>query len=228
MSVGLGQLKLADQKGRRLPAGQPHAQILDEPLQVGLALFVSRHLNDRSKRIDDDDRGRRGLHFLNDALQHLVEPAVQRLLRQVDEPHRRIHLRHVEELELLLIAQHLERRLAEDGEEQGRPFGSRQREHDLLHERGLAGSGCPRDEIERELRNAAAQDGIEPGNARRQATNGNLRGHLVVSSVVLPAKSSGHVLRKRLVVKPSPMKDDSNSTADVSMAIARSLATADS
>ncbi len=75
--LGLGQLKLADQKCRGLPAGQPHAQLLDEVLNVELPVLPLCRLNDRSERIDDHDCGRRGLHFLDDALQHLVEPAVR-------------------------------------------------------------------------------------------------------------------------------------------------------
>ncbi len=151
-------------------------------------------------------------------------PPFERLLRQVDEPHRCIDLLDVEELELLLIAEHFERRFAKHGEEEGGPVGARQREHDLMRERRLAGPRRAGNEIERELRHAAAQDAIESRDACRQATDRNLVGH-VVSSVVSPSKSSAHASRKRCVVRLSPMNDASNSLTVVSSATAASLAT---
>jgi hypothetical protein len=57
MVLSLAQLKLADKKGRRLPAGQPHAQFLDEVLQVELLGLPFCHLHHRSKRVDDHDAG---------------------------------------------------------------------------------------------------------------------------------------------------------------------------
>ncbi len=110
-------------------------------------------------------------------------PPSQRLLRQVDEPHRRVHLRHVEEVELLLIAEHLERWFAEHGEEERGPIGARHREHDLLHQRGLAGSRRAGNDIERELGHAATQDSIESRDACRQATDRDFIAHVMVSSV---------------------------------------------
>jgi hypothetical protein len=68
---------------------------------------------------------------------------------------------------LLLIAEHLQGRFAEHGEEERRTIRSRQREHDLLHKGRLAGARRPCNHIERELGHAPAQDGVETGDARR-------------------------------------------------------------
>src|SRR6185369_9704036 len=128
----------------------------------------------------------------------------ERLLRQIDEPYRCIDLLNVEKFELLLIAEHFERRFAKHGKEECGPVWACQREHDLMRERRLAGPRRAGNEIERELRHAAAQDAVESRNACRQAADRNLVGH-VVSSVVSPSKSSAHASRKRCVVRLSSM-----------------------
>jgi hypothetical protein len=78
----------------------------------------------------------------------------------------------VEEVELLLVAQHLQRRLAEHGEVQRRALGRGQREHDLVRQRGLAAAGLAGDQVERELRQAAAEHLVQAGHAGGQAVDG--------------------------------------------------------
>ena len=57
-------------------------------------------------------------------------------------------LRVVEEAELLLVTQHLQRRLAEHREVQRLPVGCRVGEHELVRQRGLPCSRLPDDDVE--------------------------------------------------------------------------------
>jgi hypothetical protein len=63
----------------------------------------------------------------------------------------------VEEAELLLVAQHLDRRLAHRREEQRLAAGTGQPEHDLLGKGRLAAAGRAADDVEGQLGQAAAQ-----------------------------------------------------------------------
>ena len=74
----------------------------------------------------------------------------------------------VEEGELLLVAQHLERRLAEDGEVERGLLARGIGEDDLMRERGLAGARLAHDDVEGVLGDAAAEDQIELVNAGGQ------------------------------------------------------------
>src|SRR5665213_1773797 len=60
-------------------------------------------------------------------------------------------LRHIEEGELLLIAQHLEGRFANDGEIERGSIGASEGEHNLLRECRLPGAGSAGNEIKGEL-----------------------------------------------------------------------------
>ena len=122
MGVALRRI-FADQEGGGLPAAQQYPELLDELLQADRALGLALRLqHDRAERIDEDQRRREGLDLLRDARQHLVEIARRDVVAQIDEANRLIDLVEVEERELLLITQHLQRRFAEHGEEQRRPL----------------------------------------------------------------------------------------------------------
>ena len=64
-------------------------------------------------------------------------------------------------VELLLVTQHLQRRLAEDGEVQRRALGSRVREHELMGKCRLAAAWFADNQIERVLGPSAAEDVVE-------------------------------------------------------------------
>jgi hypothetical protein len=98
----------------------------------------------RAKRIDKHQGRVVRLHVLGDLAQHHPQVACDGLVRQIDEANGVVHLVAVEERKLLLIAQHLQRWLAQDGEIQGRPFERGQREHHLVREGGFAAAGRAR------------------------------------------------------------------------------------
>ncbi len=75
----------------------------------------------------------------------------------------------VEEGELLLVAQHLDGRLAQNREVECGPLRGGIRKHDLMGEGGFTASGRPGNDIERVFRQPAAQDLIQTGHAGRQA-----------------------------------------------------------
>ena len=100
--------------------------------------------------------------------QHAAQIVTQHLFRQIDEMNDVVHLRHVEEGELLLIAQHLERRLSQHREVHGGPLCRRVGEHELVGERGLSRPHFAENDVERILRPAAAKDVVQLGDARRE------------------------------------------------------------
>ena len=79
-----------------------------------------------------------------------------------------VHLGVVEERELLLVAQHLDGRLAQHGEVERRPLRGGVGEHDLVRQRGLAASGGAGDDVEGVLGQAAAEDFVEARHAGGQ------------------------------------------------------------
>ena len=66
---------------------------------------------------------------------------------------------------MLLIAQHLEDGLAEDGEIERRFLRRPVGENDLMRQRGFPAAGRAANHVEGKLRNAAAQDVVEPAHA---------------------------------------------------------------
>ena len=133
----------------------------------------------RTKRIDGDERGQPFPDLGDDALEDRVEASGGRFRGQIDEAHRRRNARRIKERELALVADHLDRRLAEHREVQRRAFGRGVREQHLLNERRLAGAGRSGDHIKGILTKAAPHDGVESGNAARDIPNerGFGRGH---------------------------------------------------
>ena len=113
------------------------------------------------------------LDLLDDRIQDRAEVLLQDDLAEVDEADRAVQLGMVEERELLLVAQHLDGRLAQHGEVQRRPLRGGVGEHDLVRQRGLAASGGAGDDVEGELGQAAAEDLVEARHAGGQLPNGH-------------------------------------------------------
>ena len=181
--VGIGLVEVfADQEGRGLPAGHQHAQLLDEQLQAGArtapALAGKDH---RTERIHEDQPGVAGGDLVGDALEYLVEVAAHGVLGQADEAHAVVDGLGFEEVELLLVAQHLQRRLAQHSEIDRGALWRGQREHDLVRQRGLAAARLAGDEVERELRQAAAEHLVQARHAGGQAVDDRFGGHDEVS-----------------------------------------------
>ena len=219
----------ADEKRGRFPACEPDGQLLHEVLQIEAAARRSLHsLGHRSKRIDDHHARAGRFHFLDDACQKLLQRSVHQVLAQVDVADRLVHSGHIEEAELLLIAQHLEGRLADDGNVERGTGGAGQGEHDLLRERRLPRAGSAGNDIERELRHTATQNLVEPRNARGKPADGNSIGHALGSSELASERASGHAFRNRRIVNGSPMNVASNPVKVANTALAASVATAGS
>ena len=83
----------------------------------------------RPERVHHDDAGAGRLDLLDDLLQDRVQVLLQHDLAEVDEPDGGVQLGRVEEGELLLVAQHLDGRLAQHGEVEGRPLRGGVGEH---------------------------------------------------------------------------------------------------
>ena len=121
-AVALGVF--ADQKGRRLPAGEMNRQAFQEALQVHAAVWPATPAARMMVRNESTTTtpGLTLLHLAHDGLQHRVEPLVQGRVTQVHVVDAAADFGCVEEAELLLVAQHLERRLTDDGEVQRWPL----------------------------------------------------------------------------------------------------------
>ena len=111
---------------------------------------------------------------------------------------------------------------------QRRTLGAREREHDLLRERRLSSARSTGNQIERELRQAATEDLVEPRNACWKPANRHTVGHACVSSEPASAKAPGHAFRNRLAVKCSPTSVMSNPANVANTDPAASMATAGS
>ncbi len=109
-----------------------------------------------AERVDDDEPGVGLLDFVDNSLEHGGKVVPQHFLGQINEAHRRPNELGPEEAKLALVANHLERRLAEDREIQRRPLDGRVVKDDLLRQRGLPRARAAGDKIEREFRQAAA------------------------------------------------------------------------
>ena len=114
---------LAHEERGRLAARQVQREALEKRLEIDLAgtRGPQHRLREAAERIHDHERRIPPLDLPDDGFQRLVE-AIEDLLIQVHEVDAPIHFRWIEEGELLLIAQHLERRLSDDREIQGGSF----------------------------------------------------------------------------------------------------------
>jgi hypothetical protein len=158
----------ADQERSGLPTGQVQRQPLDEPLEFHFALAGLGLAHHGAKGIDHHDLGVGGLDLPDDLVQHGVEVLVEHGLAEVDEPDRAVELGQVEERELLLVAQHLDGRLAQHGEVDRRRLRAGVGEHDLMRQRGLTAPGSAGDDVEGVFGQAAAEDLIEARHAGGQ------------------------------------------------------------
>src|SRR5947199_353886 len=123
-------------------------------------------MDDAAKGIDDDEgRTCRG-DFGDDRAEQGREISLAHLSREIDEANRAADLRRIEEAELLLVPEHLDRRLAERREVQRGTLGRRVREEELMDERRLSGAGLAGHDVERIFGKASAEHLIQPGNAR--------------------------------------------------------------
>ena len=121
-------------------------------LEVVGGAALSARQRERAERIDEHERRVRCLDFRDDPLQDLVEIARQHAVGEIDEPDRFVDQAVVEKVILLLIAQHLQRWLAQHSEIKRGALDRRQREHHLVRKRRLAASRSAGDQVERKLR----------------------------------------------------------------------------
>ncbi len=180
------------------------AQALDETLQLHLSR-LHRLAHHRAKRVDEHELWVGSLDLPDDALQHALEAMFEELGAAVQEPDAARNLRAVEESILLLVAEHLQRRLTQDGHVECRPFGSRGGEHELMGERRLSAAHSPGDQVERELRDSSAENFIETSNSRGQPVDTYALVHSV-SFANAAKKIVGQTSWSRFATNPAPMK----------------------
>ena len=154
--------KLADEEGRRLPGGEVNGQPLDEVLHVqGARLGSIPHPQHRAEGVHDDKAGGEGVDLTHEALENRREAALYLSAQRAEADHA-VHLRRIEEAVLLLVPEHVERRLADDREVEARTISCRVGEHDLVGQGRLAGAGRADDEVEGQLREAFPQHVVQP------------------------------------------------------------------
>src|SRR5476651_15433 len=198
--------RYSDQEGGGQPARHLHAELLDEVLQAGGAeVHALGRLHHRTEGIDEHQAGRKVAYLVDDTRQHAVEVAVEQVGRQVDEFDRLVDLADVEEGELLLVAQHLQRRLAEHGEKQCAPFRRGQREHDLVRHRRLAAAGRAGQQVEGKLGDAATEQVVQARNSGGQSLYGYFISHCCGSLPAVSTASVPHAECKIVVVNGSPI-----------------------
>ena len=146
-------------------------QALDEALELHFGRVVQRLAHHGAERVHHDDARFGRIDLLDDGVEDSAEILVQDDLAEVDEADGSVHLGRVEERELLLVAQHLDGRLAQHGEVQRRSLWGGVGEHELMRQRGLTASGSAGDDVERVLGQTAAEDFIKARNAGRQLLN---------------------------------------------------------
>src|ERR1700733_5032034 len=126
------------QECRSLPTAQVYSELLDELRQSERPPRMTSCLHhDRAERVHEHQSGRVGLDFLDDSRQYPVKLSQSNIVAQIDETNRVIDPVELEISELLLITEHLQRRLTEHGEKYRRPLLRRHGEHQLVRERRL-------------------------------------------------------------------------------------------
>ena len=163
---------LTDQERGDLPGRQLDRQPLHEVLELGDRVAARRTCH-RTKAVDDDERRPHPLHLSLDGGKQIIEIAGNHSLAQVDEVDVLANPLDVEERELLLVSQQLQRRLAEHRDVERRSLGRRVREDELLHQRRLARPRTAGDHAERVLRQSAPEHLVEARHAGLQATDRN-------------------------------------------------------
>src|SRR6266852_253106 len=220
----------ADQERGGLPTGQVQRQALDEPLQFHFGRGGQGLAHHGAERIHHDDLGVGGFDLFDDRIQNGAEVFFQNEVAEVDEADRAVHLGLIEELELLLIAQHLDGRLAQHREVEYRVVWAGVGEDDLMRQRGLAATGSAGDDVEGVLGQAAAEDFIEARHAGGQSPNGHsflsLRAHETASILqgYSANNASGQASPTRRTVRGAPMKVTSSPSRWAMIATAASVA----
>ena len=211
VGVGPGEAS-ADREGAGRPTGHGQAQLLHELLQgVARIVVAGAGQHDGAERIDEDQCRIERFDFLDNAFEHEIKIAAQGVLGQIDETDGLIDRVGVEEIELLLIPQHFQRRFAQHGEVQRATLWADQREHDLVGQRGLAAAGRTGDEIEGEFGKTPAQNLIQAGHTGRQSMDGYFACHAVGSSAGGSLNGRSHKELSNRSVSESPTRLLSNS-----------------
>jgi len=151
------------------------------------------------------------LDFTDDAPQHFVQIAGQGVVGQVDVANRPVYRFAVEEVELLLITQHLQRRLAEYRKEQRRAFRRRQGKHHLVREGCFAAARRTGNEVKRKLRKASAQHLVQSWHAGGQTVDSYFGAHGEFSCEGVSLKEGCHTPRSRRAVSEGPISVVSSS-----------------
>jgi len=151
------------------------------------------------------------LHLRRDSLHDCIQVASLSFLAQIDEAHRPVDFVALEKAILLLVAQHLQGRFAQHREVKRWTFGGCEGEHHLVGQRGLAASGRAGDQIEGELRQAAAEHFVKPWNSRRKHLYVYFVGHLDPSLSVEPGKEPDQMELSIRWVKAGPIRVPSSS-----------------
>lgn len=101
--------------------------------QLPIALGDLGGADDRPERIHDDEARAGRLHFRHDPLQDLPESPFQHIVRNREEAKARVDLGRIEERELLLVAEQLQRGFTQDRDVEGRTLRGGQGKADLVH-----------------------------------------------------------------------------------------------
>ena len=174
-------VRVADEERRHLPRHEMQREPLHEVLDGHSGIVTSGRDSPehRPKRVDHHESRLGALDLVHDALEHDAQIPLECLVAQVHVADRRAKHRRIEEIELLLIPQQLDRGLAEHGEEERGTRGGRVREHDLLGERRLPGACVPGDQVEGIFGEPAPQHRVEAWHTRVHRRNSAIRCELV-------------------------------------------------
>src|SRR5471032_30194 len=145
------------------------------------------------------------LDLADNAPQYLVQVARQGVVGQVDITNRPVDGGVVEKIELLLVAQHLQRRLTEHGKEQRRALRRGQGEHHLVREGGFAAAWRAGDQVERKLRQATAQDLVQSWHTRGQTVDSHFGAHGEISCEEVSLEEGCHTPTSRRAVSEGPI-----------------------
>src|SRR5450830_1325280 len=151
------------------------------------------------------------LDFADDPSQYLVQVTGQGVVGQVDIANRLVNRFVVEKFELLLIAQHLQRRLTEDGKKQRRTLRRSQGKHHLVRQGSFATPWRAGDQVERKLRQASAQDLVQSWHTSGQTVDSHFGIHDEVSCAGVSLKELSQTGCNRRTDREDPMNEISSS-----------------
>jgi hypothetical protein len=210
IAVALRLEIFANEKCGGFAAREVKRKRLHEVLQVELVEGTGRDVaDDRAERIDEHEARVSLVDLAHDAFESFFQAAFEEVFPEVDESNAVIDLIGVEEGELLLIAEHLERRLAENREIDRRPLLGGIGEHDLVREGRLAATRPARQQVEGELGQAPAQYTVEPLDSRGElGDDDRFVAHGLSPEGGSLGSASGQALCRSFQVKASPMNVD--------------------